>query len=341
MKILSIGTDRKLFESGSEVARRQIVLAEKLGRLEIIVFANRDLSLTAFDLSPKLRVIPTNSRNRWFYIFDAIRLGKNLPHPDLVTAQDPFECGFIGWRLARFFRAELELQIHADIGSPYFRRESLLNQIRFWLARFLLPRADKIRVVSKRIADFLRSTNWGIKTILEIRPIAIDTEKIRTAPIIVDLHKKYPQFDKIILMASRLSREKNIGLAIEVMNEVAKQNPQIGLIIVGSGSEGEKLRRKVGVPIEASGLKAKSYQLLGNIIFENWVDQEILYSYYKTADLFLNTSWYEGYGMTLVEAHAAGCKIISTDVGVAREVGAKIISRDYSNVAREILGTLK
>jgi glycosyltransferase involved in cell wall biosynthesis len=40
----------------------------------------------------------------------------------------------------------------------------------------------------------------------------------------------------------------------------------------------------------------------------------------KTADLFLVTSNYEGYGMTIVEALAAGCTVVSTDVGCAREV---------------------
>ena len=61
-----------------------------------------------------------------------------------------------------------------------------------------------------------------------------------------------------------------------------------------------------------------------------------LISYYKTADLFLNTSLFEGYGMTLVEARAAGCKVVSTDVGVAREVGAKIIPYDSEQIAAAI-----
>ena len=51
---------------------------------------------------------------------------------------------------------------------------------------------------------------------------------------------------------------------------------------------------------------------------EPWTDDP--FSYYKTADLFLLTSNYEGYGMAVVEAMAAGCPVIMTDVGLAGEV---------------------
>jgi len=45
------------------------------------------------------------------------------------------------------------LQIHTDIMSPYFARESVLNRARVQIAKFLIPRADAIRVVSPRIKN--------------------------------------------------------------------------------------------------------------------------------------------------------------------------------------------
>ena len=132
-------------------------------------------------------------------------------------------------------------------------------------------------------------------------------KKFKKRPIKTDLRKKYPQFDFIILMASRLTAEKNIGLAIEAMAEVIKKHPKTGLIIAGDGPERKMLNRK-----------SQNYKLQENIILEPWTDD--LVSYYKTADLFLLTSNYEGYGMAVVEAMAAGCPVIMTDVGLANEV---------------------
>lgn len=314
MKILSVGSDRKLFDPVSAVNQRVRSYAEATDGYLVLIPGRGKFPPTR--LSPKLRVI---SLGRWRAFFW---------HPreffDLVTAQDPFENGLAAWFLAKRLGARLELQIHTDLFSPYFTRFSLLNKIRIILAKFLLPRASQIRVVSDRIKrgliEKLKIENSKITT----RPIFVDTEKIKNAPIKTDLHQKYPQFDKIILMASRLTKEKNIELAIAAMPEILKHQPRTGLIIVGSGPEEQKLR-----------LLASSLELSENIIFEGWCDD--LFSYYKTADLFLNTSWYEGYGMTLVEAKAAGCLVVSTDVGVAKEVGATIIPHEDAKIAAQII----
>ena len=194
------------------------------------------------------------------------------------------------------------------------------------MAKFLLPRADNIRVVSERIKNFLTHHFSLPASKITVRPIAVNTEQIKTAPIKTDLHKKYPQFDKIILMASRLTKEKNIGLAIEAMREIVKARPRTGLIVVGSGPEEKKIK-----------FLTSYFSLSENIVFEPQLNQETLYSYYKTCDLFLLTSWYEGYGMTLIEAQAAGGKIISTDVGVARAVGAIITDFSVTTLVEKIL----
>ena len=69
--------------------------------------------------------------------------------------------------------------------------------------------------VSQRIKQSLKAKSWKLKAIIEVRPVEVDLEKIKQTPITVDLHQKYPQFKKIILMASRLEPEKQIDLAIK------------------------------------------------------------------------------------------------------------------------------
>jgi len=328
MIVISVGSDRDLFKQTSAVRQRVAALATTTDNLNVIVFTRRRDRLSAFTAG-RLRVYPTDSFSRLFYVWDAYRLARRLSRPDLITAQDPFECGLAAWLGARFWRAKLELQIHTDIGSPAFRRFSLANRIRFWLARFLLPRADRVRVVSQRIKDFLISNFKFPISKIEIRPIAVDTESIKKAPVSVDLHQKYPRFKKIILLASRLAPEKRIDLAIQAMSEVVKTRPDVGLVIVGSGPELSRLQ-----------LKTKTYNLQPNVVFEPWAERATLISYFKTADLFLQTSAYEGYGLALVEATTAGCPVVSTDVGVAREFGARIVEPKPAAIAAGILSVL-
>ena len=233
-----------------------------------------------------------------------------MPRKWLVTSQDAFT-NVLALLLRVQFRFAFEVQIHTDFLSPYFIRESLKNRVRSWLYLYSTKRANSVRVVSQRIADSLIVKGISREKI-NILPVFVDIEKIKNTPITVDLHKKYPQFEKIILMVSRLSREKNIDLAIEAMAEVVKTHPKVNLAIVGDGPERDNLKLK----IENSKLKK-------HVILEGW--QNDVVSYYKTADVFLNTSHYEGYGMSMVEARVAGLPVISTDVGIAKEIGAYIV----------------
>lgn len=316
-KVINIGSDQNIFNPESEVRARSRARAFSLEKLLVLVAG----ASGRIERDGNLELL---SMPLWRSLF--FRPAEKF---DLVTSQDPFEHGLISWFLAWRLGAELELQIHTDFLSPHFWRASIRNKIRVILARFLLPRADQIRVVSNRIKNSLIANRWRLKAIPTVRPIAVEAEKIKSARVTVDLHQKYPQFQKIILMASRLTREKNIALAIEAMAEVVKKLPQAGLIIVGSGPLESELK-----------LQARSSKLEANVVFEPWVDQATLWSYYKTADLFLLTSLYEGYGLTLAEAQAAGCPIVATDVGVARELGVRIVESDARSVAAGLLDSL-
>ena len=61
------------------------------------------------------------------------------------------------------------------------------------------------------------------------------------------------------------------------------------------------------------------------VFFEGQTDPA---QYYKMADLVLFPSRYDGYGMVIIEALAAGTPVLSTDVGIAREAGAMIAAED-------------
>ncbi len=310
MKVLMIGTDKKIFENSSEARQRMIEYGRLAEQLYIIVFSTQKFSFS--QISENTFLYPTNSFSRWCYIFDAAKIAKkiignwkleigNSRNNFLITSQDPFETGLIGWLIAQKFKIPLQLQIHTDFLNSYFRQESFLNKIRVLLAKFLIPRAACVRVVSERIKKSLPQAK------VRVLPIFIDINKIKNAPIKTNLRRKYPRFDFIILMASRLTAEKNIGLAVEATAEAIKDYPKTGLIIIGNGPEQKNLKFQI------SNLKINE-----NIIMEDWTDD--LASYYKTADLFLLTSNYEGYGRTIIEAVVSGCGVISSKVGIADEI---------------------
>jgi len=317
MKIISIGSDRKLFEKNSQVRARILEYGKVLGEMHIIVFSKKSSGLKEEKISEDVSIYPTNSLSKLFYICDAIKIAKKIKDADVVTAQDPFESGIAGYLIAKKKNIKLQLQIHTDLFSPYFKKGSILNKIRVQIAKYLLPKADYIRVVSERIKDSLKSLKLKCEPF--VLPVFVDTEKFKNAQIKTDLKVKYPQFEKIVLMASRLTKEKNIPLAIDAMELVIKKYPTAGLVIVGEGPEKENIKKY-------------SQKLKANIDFEDWTDD--LASYYKSSDIFLLTSDYEGCVRTIIEASSAGSIVVSTNVGCSE--GAIMVERNANDIAEKI-----
>lgn len=327
MKVLVINLDKGIFAPNSKSLERLREYAAFCEKLSVIV-------LTRWEFGPiiegNLSVFATGSCCRLQYTLDALRLAKKIisDGADLVMTQDPFDTGHIGWLIKKRFRIPWQCQVHTDFLSPYFWRESLANKIRVLAAGFLLRRADGVRVVSERIKSALLAAGYLFK-VITVLPIIVDAGKIEAAPIGVDLRKKYSQFEFLILTAGRLSREKNIGLMIEAMAEVVKKYPKTGLVIVGEGAEYENLKSKTK-NLSPFGRPPAGRKLETNIVFEPWIDDVV--SYLKSADLFLLVSNYEGWGMAAIEAAAAGCPVLMTDVGCAGEV----IVNDVSGIVAPV-----
>jgi glycosyltransferase involved in cell wall biosynthesis len=144
----------------------------------------------------------------------------------------------------------------------------------------------------------------------------ISAKKIVTIPngiygpqfdIKIDKEKKRRELNiqgsgPIIGIGVRLTEQKGITYLLKAMAEVIRVFPEITLVIAGQGPLGGALKK------EAVGLKISK-----NVLFAGpRLDiPELL----KLFDLYVLPSLWEGLPMVLLEAMAAGCPIIATDVG--------------------------
>lgn len=318
MKILNIGRDKdlRIFEDNSAVTKRMIEYGKLVEEIHVTVFTFKTSGLKVKKISPNVFVYPTNSSSKWFFLLDAIKIGKKIildnkfvRGRDVLTAQDPFECGFVAWWISRKFRLPFQLQVHTDFLSPYFQT-SLLQKIRVVVAKFLLPKASGVRVVSSKICNSIKNKKLKLRKEPIILPIRIDVESIEKVSSIDDhsnLQKLFPNFKFIVLMASRLTKEKRIGDALISFSKIVKKYPFSLLVIAGGGPEKNNLLKII------SNLEVNK-----NVVLLGWRDDVSVLM--KTANLFLSTSEYEGYGMTLVEAGLSGLPILSTKVGISDDI---------------------
>lgn len=285
MKVLMISSDPGIHEQ-TAAAQRIEEYRQLVDELYTVVIAGR------FNIGAFFRAYRKGAR-----ILRAHNAGIFL-----ITAQDPAERWLVGWLLSRRFGVPLEIQIHTDITSPHVLRESFKNRVRLRIARFLFPRAGCIRVVSVRIQRSLVAYMPNLAEKITVLPVYVDVEKFQT------FHRVEEHGVFRFLMVSRLTREKNIELAIHAFAEIHKDFPDTKLIIVGDGPYRHRL--------EALALKYRLMQ--GAAVFTGW--EEHVLRHFQYANCYLLTSNYEGYGRTVIEALSVGVPVIMTDVGIAGDI---------------------
>jgi glycosyltransferase involved in cell wall biosynthesis len=315
--VLMISTDAKIFEEGSAVRERMREYGKLFKELHIIVFVKKARGCAPFAMD-NVKVYPTNSSSKLFYVPNAINLGALIIKESallgencVITTQDPFETGYVGRALSKKFSLPLHVQIHTDFLNPYFVRGGGLNIIRAALAKKNLQAASAIRAVSERIRESIEGNEaLGVDiSDVSVLPIYTDLRSIKETQVPIGFSQRYLGSDKIALIASRFTIEKDIETAIDAFARVVMAYPKALLVIIGAGPEEANLHEKVA-----------KLRIEDNVMIESWASREILTSYLKTADVFVSSSLYEGYGLSMLEAHVAGAQIVATDAGIARDL---------------------
>src|SRR3990167_1438553 len=312
MNILMFSTDRAVFDEESPVRRRLTEQASLVSGMHVVVLTKKKDAFDRRHFGKHVTVYPTSSVNRLAYIVDAYRLGVEILRAGrhtsrwLVTTQDPFEVGVVGYLLARKFRAPFHVQLHTDPWSEAWRRGHILNRVRFLLGLFLLKHADGIRVVSERVEKRVLGLGIPRERVTKI-PIYVDTEYFFGAKPAFDPRRTYPAYGKVVLSIGRLEPEKNFRGLIRAFAIVHRAHPDALLLIIGSGAERERL-----------------LSLARSLSLDDCVKILPLgrgaAAYYKTCDVYVQPSLYEGWGLAVIEALASGAPVVMTDVGCAGEV---------------------
>lgn len=313
MNVLFIGTDRKLFEEGSGTWKRHAGLgvAHPLATFTSIVFSARPHGFKEkTQVASNVAAHPTNSSSRLLYGIDALALARTLPRPDVVSAQDPFETGLAALLIARHFKVPLVVEAHTDFVTPSFARHSFINRVRLVVASFVLRRAAAGYAVSKSLRDAIVRA-YDLTIPFAVLPIHVDVSRFASLP-------RTKGEGVSLLWVGRLEKEKDPLRAIEALSAVRASGIDAKLTMVGTGRLWGAVRRKV----RALGLSAHVQEV------EGWAD---VAPYYAKADALLVTSAYEGYGMVIIEALAAGVPVFAADVGIAREAGAHIAKGNYAH----------
>ncbi len=159
----------------------------------------------------------------------------------------------------------------------------------------------------------------------EVINLGVNPERVHVLPLGVhdrffsvsqdDVHttrRKYDLPERYLLTVGTIEPRKNFEVLLDVMEKVPFDMP---LILAG----------RLGWKYGTFKRRLKKNYFQNRIRLLDYISDEDLPALYSGAALFLAPSLYEGFGLTVLEAMAAGCPVIASDILAHREVGGDTI----------------
>jgi glycosyltransferase involved in cell wall biosynthesis len=163
-----------------------------------------------------------------------------------------------------------------------------------WMRARLYPRAAAVVVQTDGIASWCRAA-LGLAAHVIANPVEKGSARV-PAP--------YPR--RRLIAVGRLSEEKGFAVLIEAFRRLAEEFPDWDLVIYGEGAERSRL------VAAAAGLGGRVS--LPGVVTD--IPERL-----READVYVQSSRYEGFPNALCEALAAGCCVVAADApGATRDI---------------------
>ena len=214
----------------------------------------------------------------------------------------------------KFFNPRGKIYLKLDCSHKLVEKILSLSKVKYNFLNNYLNKVDLIsieqEILIKKLKDILPKQKGKMIHI----PNGVDFKYLERKDIKYDFDSK----ENIILSVARVgTEEKNTEMLLEAFKNIDNiENSAWKLVVAG--------------PIEKSFNKYLEEFFIKNPKMRNLIEfkgdiksREKLFKLYKKAKIFTLTSRFESFGIAFIEAAALGNVIVSTDVGIARELIGK------------------
>lgn len=290
------GAERMLIELLKNLNRRKYKLFLALNRPQGFFFDQVPSDIIVIDRSPYYKD-RSNLLKRFFGLASIIK-DHNI---DLAM-------GFLPGANRSLMRAQFFAGNHVSLmlneqNNPSFVQGKEKSWFRTMMEKiemsFYYPDADGIVVACEGLKEhFIDTMNLNPDKIDVIHNM-INREIIETLikESVIDIN--FDEDVKTVVAAGRLTEQKAYSDMLKVFKRVHDQVPA-RLIILGEGKERENIEKQIN-----------EFSLAHSVFMPGFVENP--FTYFSEADIYLSTSHWEGFHLTIVEAMACGTVPIATD----------------------------
>jgi len=219
--------------------------------------------------------------------------------------------------LAKLFGKKVIIHYHGGSAEDFFKKWHLLiNPILLLCDTLIFP------------SEFLSSVFNKFGFAGHVIPNILDLKSFSFV--------KRAQFSPNYIVTRHLRPEYNVGCVIRAFSLIRKHYPSAVLRIVGDGVE-KKLLMELSEQLGCSQ----------SIMFMGQIPNESLPALYACSDFVLNSSMVDNMPVSIMEAFASGCAVITTNAGGIpfmikhHENGFLVNLNDHEALAKEALWALR
>ena len=192
--------------------------------------------------------------------------------------------------------------IREPTNEKAYERESWKQKLRRYLGGY----SDAVVANSEGGISYWRKHYPG--KMLRIIPNGIDIESIDTATDDISGCAGIDSARRLVLYAGRFERMKNIDKIVSAVGLIPGDEG-VSLAICGDGG----LRGELEEQCRVLGIEDR-------VAFTGYLEQSVMWSLMKRADVFVFASSYEGSPNVVEEAAACGCPLVLSDISAHREI---------------------
>jgi glycosyltransferase involved in cell wall biosynthesis len=259
---------------------------------------------------------------------------------DLIHAHD-WLTAFAAFELKTRYHLPLVVTIHATEqgrmrgGMLYTDLQRNIHAAEQWL----VYEAARVIVCSHHMASEVQSIFHTPPEKIDVVPngVSIHENGLCSPADLAACRTHYAASDgPIIFTVGRLVHEKGFHLLIEAAPRILSEFPNAHFVIAGQGPEAPYLAEH-----------ARALDLVEHVSLPGFIDDKERDCLFHLASCAVFPSLYEPFGIVALEAMAAGCPVVVTEIGGFREVvrhdrtGVTVYPNDAYSLAWGVLHTLR
>jgi len=244
--------------------------------------------------------------DKWHWVFKQVELFK----PDIVHINTEAVIAEFGFLYAKAYNLPAIYTFHTmweDYAPNYFPMfpAFFVKFVIRGILKNILKQSYKVIVPTTQIDAVVRKYKPDTDTFLlptGIDPVFFSHDKAEIRAFKETFTALYPKTigKKLLLMAGRVVKEKNIGFLIKILPDILKQNPDTVLLIVGGGPDMDFFMNE-----------AKQCGVEDACVFTGYMERSQLSLVYAISDVFVFPSLTDTQGLVTLEAMFSGIPVVA------------------------------